>query len=251
MKLYELTVTLQFFEDRVFSEDPRVLLVRYLFKRLKKITCLTKEASCRTCRQRLSCIYYKLSGHHFKFSSYIPIILPTQLTPKKSFKTQDQLVVKLILVGTYTYQLREFISLILSECSERGFLGGKPIYLHPISVHEVTLNQLKTSQFKVLGELSDDLIKTEHRRLKKLNELFQADYNIQTVHKSELNVIPYSQRGVKINEVKIDRRGQAGILNVSEADQNLLNILTVIGVGRRRFIGFGLCEPNDNKIRTR
>jgi len=219
--IYEI----QLLTDAEFRMCPMFLLYRKLMRKIKKLTCLRSDHTCRHCPLQDQCIYYALSGENFKF--YPAIMIKRNLVEQTKYSFRSSFRVELFLLGN-----KAFKGYIESFFEDLTNIDRNPVTARQNRAATLEPNLLKEKTCRLMTPFKDTDLKGQlHYYMEKYSCHFELSN--PSIVKNMRRV--YDQARYRLDDTVIRINGVLGDIFFDSLDARLLEI----GIGQTNYLGGG------------
>lgn len=210
-----------------FDIDPKIILLRNIYREIKKCSCLNIEYKCYNCDFNDKCIYYYLSGHNFQ--EYPGINVDGTFMGKTDFKRNDVFDVSFYAIGNCA----KYFEFIKEYMSTHDYINN--VLFQKVVIKEEVINSNEVYNGKIIYKSIVKDLDDINKCINYYNNFYKTNYLIPefTLIDKPLEFNDYREYIFNGRRIKV-----SGIIynaNVCNYQQELLDI----GVGSYAFLGGG------------
>lgn len=251
LRIKTINYKIRFLEDIIFKEEPEIAFLKAIYKRLKNILCTNTDSKCRGCNYSEKCLYNYMSAGDFEFIEKMPVIIKRPLLSGRDKKSGDIIDLKFTFLGDAAMHM-DFLNYVLKEFETRGLFREKYRFLIESRTDnkvEVIEGNSNISSIKILTPIDrrENIFETEKEKIDNLNNLYSiTDKPIDSINAPyEFDAVRFQmKKPLNIGSNKLIQKGYVGTIKFREsnANNNLLKIINIIGAGKFYAIGGGCIE---------
>lgn len=219
-----------------FHQNIEDYVYRQILNMIHKLSCIHIDGKCNQCHLCDKCQYYKITGENFR--GYPGITIKKDIFKKQIFRENEECDFEFYLIGDCKV-FQSYIEVFFEDYLKH-YLCGFYFQIKSIENKKINNHKILKSHFHIVSVVENDTFQNIYNNMfNYYNNKYQCRYSLLN-NDIDIKQIKFS----KMNQIifKTKRIFPQGIIGKINCNEELNEIIFLIGIGKYNFIGGGQIE---------